>query len=63
MSRGTETALLDEAHATYAVGEAINMIAIKLMDEHRGDYESARTDATETMSFALRDVVLNWGKK
>lgn len=56
---------MDEAHAIYAVGEAINMIAIKLMDQdqHGGDYESARADATERMSFALRDVVLNWGRK
>lgn len=56
MSRGFQCKEQDELCAVYAIGQAINYLAIDLMrakpDVYR-DYESARDSVTEGMAFWL----------
>jgi hypothetical protein len=56
MSRGILTQETDEKCAIYAIGEAINLLAIDLMHEQKltyKTYEEARNSITENMSFWL----------
>jgi len=62
MSRGEKVRKEDEECALYAVGEAINQLAIQryhsdLAIYENMTYERARDCATEAVALALRDLV------
>jgi hypothetical protein len=58
MSRSLETARYDEMVGAYAIGQAINYLALEAMYVNpKLSYDSAVSAAGEEMAFALADLV------